>query len=113
MHTYKYKLKESDYDAYDVEADERIWRELTKIDTLVGDWDDKNSFAMDEWRAYYKDHMDRWGYDEKSSGHRYEVRAQYDDIWKTFKFAKRVDATAELKKLLSNNVCAVMVEVQP
>ena len=100
---------------YDAIADANLWKALDKEVTRsfkeeLG-WDDY-SFALPEWDAYYKDHQNRWGYDEKSAGHRFEVRAQFNDEWKTFKFFNRPDAVAELKKLLSNNICAIMNEIK-
>jgi len=101
-----------EYDSYDVLADELLWKETSKeVFDYWCSWDDKKDYGMNEWRAYCNDHMERWGYTEESLGHRYEVKAQYNGEWVVFKFTKRVDATAELRKMLSNNVCAVLSEV--
>jgi hypothetical protein len=89
MHTYKYK------EAF----------------LVSNDWDDeKNNYATNEWLAYFKEHRERWGYTENTNTHRYEVRVKHGGDWEVLKFSHRPDATAELKKMLSNNVCAVLVE---
>jgi len=110
MHTYKYD-KNKLADCYSVEAEQGLWKNAVKMDALFGSWDEKNDYHLEEWRQYCKSHMDKWGYDEKSKHHQYEVRAQYESAWTTFKFQRRADAVAELKRLLSNNICAVLVEV--
>jgi len=106
---------------YDAIADANLWKALDKEavrsfkEDLIWEKDalwDNYAFSAPEWDEYYKDHQNRWGYDEKSGGHRFEVRAQFNNMWKTFKFFHRVDAVAELKKLLSNNICAIMSEIK-